>query len=289
MPGAPTNLVAVGSAANVTLVWTAPAGEGVTGYQILRRTDAEQELSILVDDTASTSTVYSDDAVETETTYVYQVKARNAQGTGPGSNEATATTQPLVTMPAMHHRVNVSDTTLIVEEGGSNSYDVTLASAPTADVTVTVNVPMDSNLTVDNDELTFSTTTWSVAQTVTVTSAVDSNTVTDMVTITHTATSTDTDFNDTPIQSVEVTIYDSSYRIQVDSGDEELSITEGNSTATTLCFSLSDAPTEDVTVTLAPDAGPTCSSIPRSSPSPTRRTTAQTSRPGPTRTRTTTR
>jgi len=45
----------------------------------------------LLVDTGSTATTYKDTAVAPGTTYYYYVKAANTAGTGPQSNEASAT------------------------------------------------------------------------------------------------------------------------------------------------------------------------------------------------------
>ena len=63
--------------------------------------------------------------------------------------------------------VAVMPTALTVPEGGSGAYEVSLASQPTSNVTVTV-VSDDSEVTVDRSSLTFTASSWSTAQTVTV-------------------------------------------------------------------------------------------------------------------------
>ncbi len=86
-------------------------------------------------------------------------------------------------------------TALTVDEGGSGTYTVALATQPTADVTVTVGGTASSDVTVDTDTgtagnqntLTFSNSNWDTAQTVTVSAAEDTDTVDDSVTLSHTA------------------------------------------------------------------------------------------------------
>ena len=63
--------------------------------------------------------------------------------------------------------VAVMPTALTVPEGGGGAYEVSLASQPTSNVTVTV-VSDDSEVTVDRSSLTFTASSWSTAQTVTV-------------------------------------------------------------------------------------------------------------------------
>ena len=88
-----------------------------------------------------------------------------------------------VTVPA---GVTVTPTALAVPEGSSANYTVVLDSEPTADVTVAVQVPEDTEVAVDATELTFTTEDWNQAQTVTVTAAQDDDAVADdTVVLTH--------------------------------------------------------------------------------------------------------
>ena len=90
-PAAPTGLTGtVNSDGSITISWTAPDDDSVTGYQILRRRPREGESSLLVyvDNTGSTAVSYRDTNTSTDTRYVYRVKARNSVGVGPQSNYA---------------------------------------------------------------------------------------------------------------------------------------------------------------------------------------------------------
>ena len=94
-PG-PTGLTLTPSFDRVTLGWTTPSGDGVTGYRIWRGAGADA-LTVLVSDTASTSTSYVDETVEEDTTYHYAVAALNASGAGPQSTSSIATlAEPLI-------------------------------------------------------------------------------------------------------------------------------------------------------------------------------------------------
>ena len=68
----------------------------------------------------------------------------------------------------------VEPTALNVGEGTTGSYTVVLESQPTGPVTVTVD-PAGAELTVDPDELSFTTTDWHVPQRVTVTARDDAD------------------------------------------------------------------------------------------------------------------
>jgi titin len=93
-PPAPQNLTAtVNDDGSVTLTWNAPDDDSVTSYQILRRRPREGEnaLSILVSDTGSTATTYTDTDVTSGVKCVYRVKAINTAGVGEKSRKVTVT------------------------------------------------------------------------------------------------------------------------------------------------------------------------------------------------------
>ena len=80
----------------------------------------------------------------------------------------------------------LSTTSLDVTEGGGGSYTVKLSAEPTATVTVAITGFSGTDLTLDKSSLSFTTSTWNDAQTVTVTAGEDADTVSDNVTLTHT-------------------------------------------------------------------------------------------------------
>ena len=83
--------------------------------------------------------------------------------------------------------VTVSATSLTINEGGSGTYTLKLNTQPTSGVTVTVNDPTNNtDVTTDPASLTFSTSNWATAQTVTVKAAEDSDLFRDTATVTHT-------------------------------------------------------------------------------------------------------
>ena len=97
-PGSPRNLTGTANAdGTVTLRWGAPNDDSVTGYQILRRRPREGEntLLVLVNDTGSTDTEYTDNDVTPDVLHAYRVKAINAVGLSGQSNFVNVTpTQP---------------------------------------------------------------------------------------------------------------------------------------------------------------------------------------------------
>ena len=85
----------------------------------------------------------------------------------------------------------LSDSSLNPAEGGNESYTVTLASEPNAQVTVAITGTTDTDLSLDTTSLTFTTANWGTAQTVTVTVAQDDDGTDDTATLTHTASGGD--------------------------------------------------------------------------------------------------
>ena len=71
--------------------WLNPSDDSITGYQILRGPDADN-LTVIEDDTGSSSTSYTDETPPAGQTHTYGVKARNAAGLSPAGT-ATATVQ----------------------------------------------------------------------------------------------------------------------------------------------------------------------------------------------------
>ena len=92
VPEAPAGLgLSEVTGSSVTLSWTAPAHSAISGYRILRGTDAST-LSVIAPDTGSTATSYVDAGVSPSTTYVYAVVALSAAGEGAPSASASTTT-----------------------------------------------------------------------------------------------------------------------------------------------------------------------------------------------------
>ena len=69
--------------------------------------------------------------------------------------------------------MTVSETGLTIVEGSSDSYTVVLNTQPAGNVTVTVSGHAGTDVSLDQTTLTFTSTTWSTAQEVTVTAGED--------------------------------------------------------------------------------------------------------------------
>ena len=83
-PDKPKGLDATATHGSVTLTWNDPEDESITGYVILRRVrvnDQGGDFSVLVANTGSAATTYTDDEVAASTTYTYRIKAINEAGT----------------------------------------------------------------------------------------------------------------------------------------------------------------------------------------------------------------
>ena len=141
--------------------------------------------------------------------------------------------------------------TLTVAEGSTGTYTVVLTSQPTATVTVTVG-GASSGVSVAPTSLTFTTSNWDDAQTVTVTAAEDANAVDEMVTLTNTASSTGGGYGSSETASVMVTVDDNDTRGVVAS-KTALSVTEGSTGEYTVA--LATQPTAAVTVTVGGVSG----------------------------------
>ncbi len=149
--------------------------------------------------------------------------------------------------------VTVAPTEISVPEGGSAEYTVVLNAAPTAAVTVTVGKAAggDADLTASPTTLTFSTTDWSTAQTVTIAAATDTDGLDGTETFRHTEESSDSNYHRLSIDSVIATEADDDRGVTV--APTEISVPEGGSAEYTVV--LDTEPTATVTVTVAKAAG----------------------------------
>ena len=82
-PDKPTGLEATASHGQVTLSWNDPGDDSITGYVILRRVRVNNQggdFDVLVGDTGSAATGYTDTTVAASLTYTYRIKAINEHG-----------------------------------------------------------------------------------------------------------------------------------------------------------------------------------------------------------------
>ncbi len=156
--------------------------------------------------------------------------------------------------------VTVAPAALTVDEGQSGTYAVVLTSEPTAAVTVTVEVPDESDVSVDAKELTFTVESWSEARTVTVTAAQDDDAVADeAVTLSHAVSGGD--YDGVSASDVEVSITEDDTR-SVTVSVEALTLAEGASGSYTIV--LKTEPAGAVTVEVEAPEGSDVSVSPTS-------------------------
>ncbi len=143
----------------------------------------------------------------------------------------------------------LSAATLAVIEGESATYTVALATQPSGDVTVTIGGTSGTDLAVDKSSLTFTTSGWSTAQTVTVSAGQDADAVDDSATLTHTASGGD---YGSVSEDLAVTVTDDDTAALALSA-ATLAVTEGGSESYTVA--LATQPSGDVTVTIGGTTG----------------------------------
>ncbi len=113
-----------------------------------------------------------------------------------------------VTRAGRPGEVLLSERVLSVTEGATGYYTVVLSRQPAASVTVTIGGHADTNVTPHLSNLTFTTSNWSQAQGVFVSTNADPNLTNESVRLTHTATSSDDLFDGITIPSVVVNVDD---------------------------------------------------------------------------------
>ena len=208
----------------------------------------DQELTFTDSDwkTARTVTVTAaqdDDAIDDTAIFSHSVASTDTDYNGITVSEVEVT----VTDDEMAG-VSIAPAELTIAEGGSDSYEVVLTSKPSHEVTVTISRSGDTDIDRDPDRLTFSSSNWNTAQTVTVSTAQDGDGIDDAATLSHTVTSTDADYNGIGVSEVAVTVTDNE-AAGVSIGPAQLTIAEGGSDSYEVV--LTSQPSHDVTVTIS--------------------------------------
>ena len=137
------------------------------------------------------------------------------------------------------------------ETAVTDAYTVNLKSRPTDTVTVTIGggdpaVSLSGD-TLTNNRLTFTTTNWNTAQTITVSPVKDDNAVGETVTLTHTLSGGD--YAGIAADSVTINLTDSDTRNLVLSRPS-LTLTEGDAAGTSYTVALATQPTSSVSVSI---------------------------------------
>ena len=132
-PAAPTSLTASQvTHESLTLTWHNPQDSTITGYQILRGTEANS-LFTIEDNTGSASASYTDSTVEPETTYHYAVQALSQDGNG--ARAVTSGTTPAEPDDTVQNDPPAVPTGLAASQVSHDS------------LTLTWNNPQDANIT----------------------------------------------------------------------------------------------------------------------------------------------
>ena len=143
-----------------------------------------------------------------------------------------------------------TDLTVEEEDATGGTYTVKLSHEPSVEVTVTVTGQDTTDLTLSGlsgtDTLTFSTTTWDDAQTVTVKAREDADAKNDKVTLTHAATGGEYE----GVSSDLAVTVDDDETVSIVLSKTDLTVEEEDATGGTYTVKLSHEPSEEVTVTV---------------------------------------
>ena len=153
--------------------------------------------------------------------------------------------------------VSVSESSLTIAEGSSGTYTIVLDSQPTADVTVTINDPSNTDVTAEPAGLTFSSTDWNTPKTVTVNAAQDADAEDETATVTHAVTSTDSSYSGASANSVTVTITDDEVPVTVSFGQANYTVAEGDPVSVTVTLSADPERTVVIPLTHTPQGNTT--------------------------------
>ena len=165
--------------------------------------------------------------------------------TAAGREYDSVTADLAVTVVDNDRAIVLTPTSLTVEEEDATgeTYMVKLATDPSEEVTITVSGQSGTEVSVDDAELTFTTSNWNTAQTVTVKAAGDTDGANDEVTLTHTAAGG----NYAGVTADLAVTVDDDETVSVVLSETALSVTEEDATGETYTVKLSHQPSEQVT------------------------------------------
>ena len=207
------------SSTEIRLTFSASDTSGVAGDHIqIRYREVGQTSPWDIVLVHITQTAYTVGNLTPATSYEFEANACATQGGRceqhfPEAATDSATTHDVV--PGAH--ITAADP-VTVAEGGTASYTLVLNVQPSGDVTIRVTPGSGSGVTVDTDSVTpgdqdtvtFTSTTWNTAQTVTVTGAQDDDAVDDSGSIGHAIVraSTASEYDNISIDAVNVAVTD---------------------------------------------------------------------------------
>ena len=216
------------------------SGDGDIGmdHQELTFTGSDWETPQAV----TVSAAQDDDARDDTATLSHTVASTDADYNGIGVSEVEVTVTDDETAG-----VSILPEELTMAEGGSDSYRVVLTSQPAHDVTVTISYSGDQDVSIDDQELTFTGSDWETPQAVTVSADQDEDARDDAATLSHSVASTDGDYNGITVPEVDVTATDDE-TAGVSITPRQLTIAEGGSDSYEVV--LTSQPAHDVIVTI---------------------------------------
>ena len=221
-PAKPTGLSATAGNREVSLSWSNPDNDSITGYQLQGKKGSNAWGSWTnITGSGAGTTRHTVTGLENGAEYRFRIRARN---TGLDSDNTrltvtkfsaqSAVVQATPTAPTAPG-VTISPTSLTVEEGSNGKYTVVLSTVPSATVTITVG-GASGEVTVPGSPLTFTPGNWDTAQTVTVNAGTDVDRTNDSATLTHSASSSDTNYSSSlVIDDVSVTVTDVNPTLQL--------------------------------------------------------------------------
>ena len=203
------------------------------------------------------SVTFNGTAAEPESWSETEIVAAVPEGARTGNVVVTVGGEASAGVPFRVTGVRVTPRELTIEEGGTGTYTVVLASEPASAVTVSMFAPSGTDLSVDILPV-FTASNWDEPQTVTVTAGEDEDQEDDRVTLTHRTASADAGYHDLAVDPLEVTITDNDAGAGVRVAPRELTIEEGGEGSYTVV--LNTEPAAPVTVTVS--AGGDLTAIP---------------------------
>ena len=149
--------------------------------------------------------------------------------------------------------VTVEPTALRIDEGSTGQYTVVLNSEPTADVTVTIGVPTNTDITVNKTSLRFTPGNWSRPQTLSVSALQESDPTDDdddTGTISHAVMSSDNGYNGFSAAPLSVTVIDDEApQVKVEFDRAADAVAEGHEIS--FSVSLSKDPERTITIPIS--------------------------------------
>ena len=253
----PTAITVVGGRSNEysVVLDTEPAGDVSVTIAGLTTTDLSLDKTSLTFTTSDWSTAQTvkatalEEAAPGTVTLTHTVSsAADGEYDGVSADSVAVTILEARDEPVVQVGVTTSDQELTVAEGESKTYRIVLSSQPAGVVTVSIGGIAQTDLSLSAIPLTFTTSNWNTARTVTVTADQDDDAVDDTATLTHTVSSPDDDdYDGLSAGGVSVTVTDDD-SVGVTISDTSLDMEEGDSAAYTVV--LTSEPAGDVTVAI---------------------------------------